>query len=234
MSNGHIIELNGKRYDALTGEMIVDSSQFAKTLKSKPSNASGFMDVISSPTNQTQSPSVSIPQTKPSENIEANHDQDKPTAPLNQDFNNTQKSRQHQSIEVQAHAPQHSKTLMRSSVEKPVVQPKQLKKARTPAGVVPASTISISPTLQHDEYTEKRLERAQNTQRSSYIKRFEHQQGPEALQRSNHIPTETASLIGTSRSSSSYQPREYPTRTAPVRSAAGVQSKLQRLPLLQK
>jgi hypothetical protein len=163
----NIIEINGKRYDALTGKILPDNPASVTVKTShrprvidgvrKTRHKSVASPALSPVVIKPATPSVSTPvsaSAKPATSVKV----DIKRAPTN----NAKRRRT-----------EHSKTLMRNSVKKPGKGAKLVAKPQLRADVpakVPA--ITVTPKLSFFSTATQRLKRAEAIQRSNLISRF--------------------------------------------------------------
>jgi len=157
----NIIELNGKRYDALTGSLLGKSTAapMHKPAGTFVGHRGRFIDgFVKTPKrvggSVTQSPAFISVQPAPEKVTHA-------------------KSRSHAPAKhLPAHRPEHTKTLMRSVVSRPQIIRKPLIKTQAPAEMMPAPIATIVPKLSASQVNPGRLERAQDVKKSETIKKF--------------------------------------------------------------
>ncbi|HKR82067.1 MAG TPA: hypothetical protein VJR27_03635 [Candidatus Saccharimonadales bacterium] len=161
----NIIELNGKRYDALTGSFLGEGSAPVARKQTAPVGHRGrFIDgFVKTPkpvnTNATQA-----------------HAQLKPAAPFipvhPAPSQALAKPKLKAAKHVAAHHPEHAKTLMRSAVAKPKLNKKPVMKAQIPAEVAVKPAQAIVPKLSAAHIDPRRLEHAKDVKQSETIKKF--------------------------------------------------------------
>lgn len=156
----NIIELNGRRYDASTGELI-DSTRVSAPEKNVPvkqhATHRGFVvDGIVKQGTLSKTKLAPIP-VKPA-----------PPAKL------VQKTAAHKPKPIVAHKPEHSQTLMRHAVKAPKVTPKKSLKVQVPNDLIKKqpATLTVKPKLSSDFVDEQRAERAKQVPRSNTVARF--------------------------------------------------------------
>jgi len=183
------IELNGKRYDAVTGAYLGKSSaEVVLPALGLSKKRSQTIDGFIRPAHRDVHPTTIA---KPTHKTATTHAQDHPKA----------KPRSVSGIvrapgatHRKAHQPEHATTLMRTTVHKPKATPKPAIKAQKPAEV----KIAARPTavLAHKQSVSKvdpsRLERSQHVARHQAVRRFYATQ-PAALgvgnsTKTQHIP----------------------------------------------
>ena len=178
------IKLNGKSYNALTGELLHEESVFAtqKTvtshLKSAKSSRPSHGKTMDGVFRGTSKPHVSKTFTLPSNTTPATL-----TAlpKLVMDV--------HRSIKpIAHHKPEHSSTLMRKAVKKPGPTLHRTLKASTPRtdvlAKVPAHHISAKLSIRHID--EKRLRHAELIAKNQLVSRFGHVDIPKTSQHAQH------------------------------------------------
>ena len=147
----NVIELNGKKYDALTGALLDISPAPSHSTYVKPlavhAPAHGSVDGIvkgsAHHTARLAKPKI----TK------------KPTAA-------------HTATSVAHHQPEHSKTLMRHAVKAPVITPKTPTKTVAPLQKTLPATLAVKPKLSSDAIDLSRNKRAVAANRSHMVRRF--------------------------------------------------------------
>ncbi len=157
----NFIELNGKRYDALTGSFLGVGTQVVAT---KPTHAvpkatphhGVFMDGVK------PSKTAAVPAHKPV----ATH--------------------LHHSQPIAAHKPQHAKTLRRDIVKPPTIKPQKPLKVQTPTDIVQykPGVLTVKPKLSSDIIDPARATRSLDIPRSQQVERFRKQPAPRPA---NHI-----------------------------------------------
>lgn len=126
MGHNNIIELNGKRYDAITGAYLGKSH--AQPVPAVPSKAARTIDGVrrtQPSTKQTQAKSSQKPDNKPHKKQDDKSDHNKThhsSGKSSKSHTKHNRSTQH----AKPHRPERAKTLMRSAVQKPAAQPKTL------------------------------------------------------------------------------------------------------------
>ena len=149
MSTKNIIELNGKRYDALSGKLMREVGPAPKVAP----HSRVIDDVMSS----VVSPDSKVPKPR------AAH---MPSHPHKQS-----NSRPTPKAKV-PHKPEHAKTLMRSSVKKPTTSPSSSKRVQTLAGSLPIQRPMHLAAPFRRSSDEHRVARAQNAPKSQLVQRF--------------------------------------------------------------
>jgi hypothetical protein len=166
----NIIELNGKRYDAITGAVLGVATGHGAVRRS-PRAIDGIVRASKiSPQAQTRRPHASTPATQPV--VAAIH-----TASSSKATNHkVDVSRPHISP-VKHHQPQKGKTLMRRAVQKPDVTLKPAIKVQAPSEIAAASVKTVAKPLAKKlsvtNVNTARLARAETTVQSSSIRRFQ-------------------------------------------------------------
>ena len=155
--SGHTIELNGKRYDAMTGTLLGDASRQART-----QSVDGFVKV-SLPAAKAHLPHNA--RLHASHTASAGHI----VAPAPKSFDINRSVPHH----ARPHQLQHSKTLMRSAVHRPEVPFKRVAKPVAHTGTVSRiSPIDIVPKHSASIVDEDRYKRARRIAKSRLISRF--------------------------------------------------------------
>lgn len=175
-----IIEINGKRYNARTGELLGDIAQAPvgpaiKHAARQSRTVDGFTH-----TTKAQTAHASAKASTATKSVQA-----KP---------NKKRASMSDIKHVVAHKPQHSQTLMRKVVKKPVVAKKTPLKAHVPTelAAAPASAVAIpSHKLAAHHLDERRMTRARSHEQSKQISRFtaKQQNQPTTEQRQHLAPT---------------------------------------------
>lgn len=161
MGNDNIIELNGKRYDALTGKLLGKStSPIAATLPQVPRSMDGV--VRAAPKNIEHARPVSHPA----------------------------KKRASGAI-VAAHRPQGAKTLMRRAVNKPKATLKPAIKTQIPSEIKAAPIATIARKHSASHVDAGRSSRAKQTPKHQGIARFTPATAVRTLPASSHQATKT-------------------------------------------
>lgn len=159
----NIIELNGKKYNALTGRLLGEAPLAAKpTQKPKP-RGSKFVDsfVRTTPVPVEVRPAATRPQPvapPPAQPVQARTVMDikRPAAPS-----------------VRRHNPQHASTLMRSAVRKPEPSLKRHVKAQTRTDILAKSpAVLVAPKLSSQSISPARLARAKRIAKHRMVTRF--------------------------------------------------------------
>jgi len=155
----NIIELNGKRYDALTGKAIAHPKAVVNQAKQLTRESAVSAHVIDDFIRQPRRP---LPKA-------ALRPASAPTRPAVVSQPSLTPPR-HRSLSINARRPQPTKTLMRTSVKKPKPSLKKLVRVRTAAGSAPkVMTLSAAKTTAQDT---KRWGRAHQTPKSSAVHHF--------------------------------------------------------------
>lgn len=169
----NIIELNGHRYDAVTGVRVQTQRSHvapkaipeqSKQIKAPSMRRGSVVDGIMAPhkgphQNRTNSAITLAP-------IPVH-----PAPPVN---GLPKKAITHPLKPINPHQPEHSKTLMRHTVHKPTVKPDKPLKAQVPTDLVKhqPAVLAAKPKLSSDQVDEARAARAQQTPRNGAIERF--------------------------------------------------------------
>ncbi len=205
MSKTNIIELNGKKYDAVLGTFLGESTTSAAPGSRQHHIAQGrrtrSIDGFMKPQTSAKSPHATPVRTTPFIAIQS--------APIAKTRSHIQipKSNHAPAKHLAAHQPQHAKTLMRTVVRKPNTTPKPVIKVQAPSEMVakPANAIEPKPSVTH--VNPIRLERAQGARQSSAVRKF----SPERTATRTSRPTVTAPV----RVAIAAPPARQTQRTAP-------------------
>src|SRR5581483_11764462 len=148
-----VVELNGRKYDAVTGELL-DASE--KPRHAAPSKGTA-MDFVRPATNGVRQHIVpAVPQT--------------PKHATSRKTDLTRVTPKH----VAAHQPQHAQTLMRRAVSKPGASFKKQAKATSHTGaLVKQPDLAIVPKQAAVTVDESRLKRAHHVPRSKLVRHFD-------------------------------------------------------------
>jgi hypothetical protein len=164
----NIIELNGKRYDAITGAYLGESeaSGVVKVAAHRAAKAHTHkgraIDGIVSP---SHTPALAPKQ-------QAHHAEPKnKAAPAHQHV--AKKPAARQAYTVAAHQPEKPKTLMRHVVKKPQIDMKPAIKPQAPAEIAAKPVSTLVPKLSISQVSPARLARAKRTPQSRFVKRFD-------------------------------------------------------------
>ncbi len=188
----NVIELNGKRYDAITGAYLGKGAHKSFHIASHGRVIDGFVRPM------PKAPAESAPKTT------AHHDTT--IQPIKHTDAAATHRQQHQPPRhAKAHAPQHAKTLMRRAVHKPEVSLKPAIKTQAPAEIMgrphtmlmhKPSALSVDPS---------RLERAGHIAQHKAVRHFHPAQRQAAVHvtRQVVVPVKSAPLAGA-------QPRPQP------------------------
>lgn len=145
MDHTNVIELNGKRYDAVTGKYLGKGHAKAGVAARNPSS-SRTIDGVVRPTTR---PHVTKPQATTRPKV----------------------ARQHTPKHAAAHQPQHTKTLMRHAVSKPKPVAKPIKTKQLDR--VPAHTLAIKESV--SRINPYRQQRANLASQHQHVSRFQSQ-----------------------------------------------------------
>jgi hypothetical protein len=205
----NIIELNGKKYDALTGSFLGEgSTTITKKTPSTPAGHRGrFIDGFVKTPKQV---STNATQTAPFIPVKAHPTkaQAKPKAKAHVKH-------------ITAHQPEHAKTLMRSAVSKPNIAKKPLIKTQAPAEVMVKPAHAIAPKLSASHVDPRRLEHAKDVKQSETIKKFT----PAQRQAS---PVTRAHVTTTPVRARTVQPRAHAVQQTPIKVHAAVSKPVQK------
>jgi hypothetical protein len=169
----NIIELNGKRYDALTGALLGDAeSNVVKVAAHRAAKAhqgraiDGIVAPAKSPALTPKTPHVHAATPQPK------HHQA-----------HAAKKARHKAHTVTAHQPEKPKTLMRHVVKKPQIAMKPAIRTQAPAEIAAKPVGTLVPKLSVAQVSPARLARAKRTPQSSYVKRFDISSAPVVARR---------------------------------------------------
>lgn len=169
MGQKHIIELNGKQYDAVTGELLGESRVKATPEKRARFQHSGRVvdGFMRGNKPVALNPVVVKPAPKPQQQMPLQPASIK-AAPKRMDIRAPK--------QIKAHQPQKAQTLMRHAVAKPTVKMKQAIKTATPSeiAVKPASDIAkpLEKKVSVANVNPVRLARSRQVTRSHHIRRY--------------------------------------------------------------
>lgn len=175
---GNTIDINGKRYDAQTGALLGDSPVSSIVaarrhathqgrvidgfVKKKPAHAAAktAAPVVKSGTLVVPNSKVAIPKSAAPKMME----------PVKKKPNVTRTVAKTTPLRQ----PEKAKTLMRSVVHKPEVTMKKAIKTQKPSEIAAAPVSELTPQLKKAAHIvdDKRLSRARQTNRSTYVRRF--------------------------------------------------------------
>ncbi|HSX08139.1 MAG TPA: DUF4367 domain-containing protein [Candidatus Saccharimonadales bacterium] len=175
MSKTNIIELNGKRYDALTGNLLGEGTAVAARGHGAPAGHRGrFIDgFVKTPKNLSTNNTQQLAQP-------VRHAPFIPVSPV--PAKKAAHAPKHTPNHVTAHQPEHAKTLMRTVVKKPSNKPAL--KIHTPTEMAAAPVSALVPKLSVSKVDPDRSARAQDIKKSEAVKKFSpSQQQRPALQR---------------------------------------------------
>ena len=157
----NVIELNGKRYDALTGAFLGVGTQLAATpsvaVHTTPKAAVSHHGVVMDGVKPTKAAAAAVHvATKPVH---------KPVASP------------HHVQPIAHHKPQHAKTLRRDIVKPPTITPQKPLKLQTPTDIVQhkPGVLAVKPKLSSDVVDPARATRALDVPRSPQVERFRKQ-----------------------------------------------------------
>jgi hypothetical protein len=176
----NVIELNGKKYDALTGALLGESrikatSASRAAIPHRGQAIDGFVKHNSSqPAATIIKPQTNVPQ-KP---VATPRNSQPVTSGKNMDIRRVASPKS----TIKAHQPERPKTLMRHVVKKPQVAMKPSMKTATPSEVMaaPKSTIArpLEKKLSASSVNPFRLARSRQVAKSHHIRRFEQDRQP--------------------------------------------------------
>lgn len=154
MEHNNVIELNGKRYDALTGKYLGKSH--AKPVPAAQPSAKGrTIDDVAKRPARTDATEQTAGQAK------TTHTRAAPRA-----------VRRHKAHRTHPHRPEHAKTLMRHAVKKPDVTLKPKIKPQSSAGIAAAPASKLAPKKSAAQVDPVRMQRARSAVRHSDVQRF--------------------------------------------------------------
>lgn len=171
----NIIELNGKRYDAITGELLAQPAVAAKPATHAVRSVDGFVRQPQHPAaaHHAAKPAATVHKTvQPVVKRSAHAVQAAPVAtqPVVRSINGIQRA---PSRHAAAHRPQHATTLVRSAVQHPGPSLKRRTKAVTRTDVLAKTpSIAIAPKYSFHTVDERRLRHAKQIAKSKLISRF--------------------------------------------------------------
>lgn len=169
LRQNNVIELNGKRYDALTGKLLGKGS---------------------APVIEPLAPALTQPPIRSVDGLMPKHAATTALHPV--PVPATKNRRQHASHTVKAHQPQRASTLMRRAVHKPGTTPKPAIKTQTPHEIAAAPVAAITQKHSVAQINPIRVERAHQTPKHRAVHRFNHsaaQNGPSMAVIQPHIPS---------------------------------------------
>lgn len=171
----NIIELNGKRYDAITGALLGQAKTSGPAKVAAHRAASMHKGrVIDGVVSSSRSAATLAPQPK-------HHAQGKPkTVPPPHHQVIKKPGAAHKAHAVAAHQPEKPKTLMRHVVKKPTVTMKPAIKPQAPAEIAAKPVGTLVPKLSVAQVSPARLARAKRTPQSRFVKRFDFGSAPVA------------------------------------------------------
>lgn len=176
MGQKNVIELNGKKYDALSGALLGESRIKATTAAQARSQRGRAIDGFMRPKTTQAQPTVVKPQpvkqpiaqAAPQKTIAAT-----PKKGKNMDIRRTVPAKSH----VKAHQPERPKTLMRHVVKKPQITIKPAIKPTAPTEIMAAPKATIAKPLEKklsaSSVNPFRMARARQVSKSHHIRRFE-------------------------------------------------------------
>lgn len=171
MGKKSTIELNGKRYNAVTGAVLGESKAHKSVMdfkKYEPRNHSGrVLDGFKpiSPSNIARKTNEFVkPMKTVSSNVKSSIKQ--------MDMVNVKRAGQSMASIYAVHKPQHANTLMRSAVKKPNLTSKATVKAQLPASQSAKALNPVIPNRDVLKVDPSRMQRARNSVKSSYVKKF--------------------------------------------------------------
>lgn len=171
----NVIEINGKRYDATSGQLLGEAASRPK----QPATGVSMDGVVRG--NPVVAPVAATPVKAPAATVAT------PTKPQRQ-FSDFVRSG---GMDVQPHKPGNSQTLMRHAVKKPAPSP-SLKRhtkvqQRTDVLVKQPTVATVKPKLSSYQLDPARVERAKRTARHQEVNRY-------AAPRHNQLPAKTTTV----------------------------------------
>lgn len=152
-----VIELNGKKYDAITGKLLSSDGKSGHAAPAK-GTAIDFVRPTTNAVRQHAAPAATPFVAK----------QPKPALPVHANVTRLQPKH------VSAHQPQHAKTLMRSAVRKPGDSfKKQAKTASHTGALVKQPALAVEPKLAALSIDQGRLKRAHHVPHSKLVRHFD-------------------------------------------------------------
>jgi hypothetical protein len=160
-AKSNILELNGKRYDAVTGTFLgaaAPSAGASQIRQARHQSVDGFVAKPSVASSQVAVPAKAAAATHHAIRKAQLQLSDVKRAPSQQ---------------LRHHQPSGSKTLMRHAVQKPAPSLKRHTKVQHPSDVlVKQPTISVAPKLSSYQIDQKRVRHAQQTPRHDQVRRY--------------------------------------------------------------
>lgn len=208
MGQQNIIELNGKKYDALSGALLgesrVKATPAAQAGAHRGRVIDGFMKAGKSGASTVIKPQPAAAKAQPAAA--------KPLAkatgsPKNMDIRRVASPKSH----LKPHQPERPKTLMRHVVKKPEASLKPALKTTVPSEVMaaPKGTIAqpLEKKLSASSVNPFRLARSRHVAKSHHIRRFENQRGPVQHNVTPNTPPRPAQYASAPASRQNYQQR---------------------------
>ncbi len=162
MAQTNIIELNGKRYDAATGELLGEGAMAGlKHAELRRQHRGRTMDIMPS--------AHSAAQTKIAEHATEHR---KAAATPKLDIAAPKQHSARQTKVIAAHQPQKSSILMRTAVKKPNFKMKEAIKTQAPTEMRAAPIATIVPKASAYRVEPRRVARAGSVARSQHVRRF--------------------------------------------------------------
>jgi hypothetical protein len=172
----NVIELNGKRYDAITGALLGKSIPSATSVMqhhiTQARVIDGFIRPSAAKANVSHNPTTARPKSVSPKPVEMKPHTPQPKAPT-ASLHHAGHAHMHAPAKsVERHHPEHAKTLMRHTVRKPEMRLKPAIKPQAPAEVMakPMSAIARKQSVAQVDPT--RLERAKTIVRHAAVRRF--------------------------------------------------------------
>lgn len=162
----HVIELNGKRYDAITGAQIGNGT--TAPIPARPHRGKVIDGVV------RKTPGASKPVPKKTSAPKAAHAPHTSTPPASKHMDITRQPARH----AAPNRAMHSQTLMRNAVKRPKASLKPAIKPQAPAEVVAAPIAHLARKHSAAQVDARRMERAAHTAKHQAISRFHHEGTP--------------------------------------------------------
>lgn len=164
-----IIEINGKRYDARSGELLGDGTK--STIH--PANVQRRGRAIDG---MVKSSGATVKPTAYTSGVNTNHQAVKTVATLSAKGGTVMEPvrRKRKPATAADRKLEKSKTLMRHAVKKPVITPKKPIKTQGASEIAAAPVSALTPSLKKsaENVDERRLARAHRTGKSEHVRRF--------------------------------------------------------------
>jgi len=166
-----VIELNGKRYDAVTGAYLGKSHVIPKHITDRIVHGKAIDGVVRA--QPAKKPAEPVPESKTKTKKATKEKTDKATTPKNRVVVRSSANRARtQANHLKAHSPQHSKTLMRRHTRKPAFTMKPAIKPQAPAEIMATPPSALTRKRSAHGVDPRRRQLAQSTIRHPAIQRF--------------------------------------------------------------